>query len=153
DVVEYLFTLKTPALGMDYWHIVGPFDNGAGDAGLDQVFPPEKSVDLKAEYKGKSGTVGWRTVRPNAQGYVDLQAHYSAERPQIVSYLFRAIESPADQEALILLGADDGCKLWVNDQLVHTDRRHVAAVPEADTIKVHLKKGTNRILLKINNGE
>src|SRR5262249_6301917 len=45
DTVEYLFTLKTPALSMDYWHIAGPFDNGAADAGLDRVFPPEKNID------------------------------------------------------------------------------------------------------------
>src|SRR5262249_9568100 len=28
DMVEYLFSLKTPALALDYWHILGPFDNG-----------------------------------------------------------------------------------------------------------------------------
>src|SRR5262249_29042185 len=42
DMVEYLFELKTPALTIDSWHIAGPFDNGANDAGLEQVFPPEK---------------------------------------------------------------------------------------------------------------
>ena len=35
DAVEYLFSLKTPALALDHWHVAGPFDNGAGDAGID----------------------------------------------------------------------------------------------------------------------
>ena len=153
DVVEYLFTLKTPALSFDAWHIVGPFDNGENDAGLEKAFGPEKGVDLKASYDGKSGKVAWRTVKPDAQGYVDLQAFYAPNSSNIVSYLYRRIESPVDQEATILLGSDDGCKLWINGTLVHTTTQHRAAVPEEDQVKVKLKKGENTILFKINNGD
>jgi len=152
DVVDYMMTLKTPVLALDYWHIIGPFDNGANDAGLDQVFPPEKQVDLKATYPGKTDKVGWRTVKPNAQGYVDLQEHYAGQSTNTVSYLFRAIESPADQEATLLLGADDGCKVWINDQQVFSNRDHDAAQPERYSVPVKLKKGKNKILFKINNG-
>ena len=152
DLVEYLFTLKTPALSMDSWHIVGPFDNGDNDAGLEKAFPPEKSVDLKATYDGKAGKVAWKTVKPDAQGYVDLQAFYAPNSDEIVSYLTRKIESPADQDATILLGVDDGCKLWINDKLVHTSNAHRAAAPGQDSVKVKLKKGENVILFKINNG-
>jgi hypothetical protein len=153
DLVEYLFALKTPALGLDWWHIVGPFDNGTDDAGLDRVFGPEKGIDLKASYPGKSGTVRWRTVKPEPGGYVDLQAFYAGHSANIVSYLYREIESPADQDAVLLLGTDDGAKLWVNGTLVYTSRQHRAAVPEQDRVTVKLKKGRNAILLKINNGD
>ncbi len=70
-----------------------------------------------------------------------------------MSYLYRDVESPADQDATIALGTDDGAKLWVNDKLVFTTRAHLAAVPEHDSVKVHLQKGKNRLLLKINNGD
>jgi putative membrane-bound dehydrogenase-like protein len=152
DIVEYLIGLTTPALGLDYWHIVGPFDNGTGMEGLDRVFPPEKGIDLKATYAGKKGKVGWRTVRPGAGGYVDLQAFFAGESDNIVSYLTREVVSPVDQEATILTGTDDGAKLWINDTLVFTSRATRAAAPEQDTVRVKLKKGTNRIVLKINNG-
>src|SRR5262249_47759744 len=36
DMVDYLFTLRTPSLTFDYWHIAGPFDNGEHDAGMDR---------------------------------------------------------------------------------------------------------------------
>src|SRR5262249_48983475 len=122
--------------------------------GLDEVFGPEKGIDLKASYPGKGGArVVWKPVKPDLQGYVDLQAFYSPNSNQIVSYLYREFDSPADQEATILLGNDDGCKLWVNEQLVHSDRRHLAAQPEASSVKVKLNKGRNRVLLKINNGD
>jgi putative membrane-bound dehydrogenase-like protein len=152
DLVACLFELKTPALAVDSWHIAGPFDNGADDAGLDAVYPPEKGVDLKASYRGKSGRVEWRTVRPDARGYVDLAAYFAGASDNIVSYLYQEIESPQDQEATLLLGTDDGCKLWINDRLVHTSRQHRAAQPGQDTVKFPLRKGVNRILLKINNG-
>jgi putative heme-binding domain-containing protein len=153
DMVEYLFALKTPALSLDWWHIVGPFDNGEQDAGLAKAFPPEKGVDLKAAYDGKFGKVTWKTVKPDGQGYVDLQAWYAPRGDNIVSYLYREIESPADQDATVLLGSDDGCKLWVNGALVHTNPQHRAATPEQDAVKVKLKKGKNTILFKIVNGD
>jgi putative membrane-bound dehydrogenase-like protein len=152
DIVEYLFSLKTPALTFDSWRIAGAFDNGVDDAGLDRVFPPEKAIDLQASYPGKSGPVRWRTVKPNNQGYVDLLAFLGNESVNAVSYLHGEVESPADQEALVLLGTDDGAKLWVRDELVYTNRAHRAAVPEQDSVKVQLKKGRNKVLLKINNG-
>jgi putative heme-binding domain-containing protein len=153
DLVEYLFALKTPALAVDAWHIVGPFDNGAGMEGLDRVFPPEKGVDLKASYQGKHGKVSWRTVKTGAGGYVDLQAFYAPRSAQIVSYLTCEVVSPVEQDATIVMGTDDGAKLWVNGKLVHTSRQTRAAAPEQDTVKVKLKKGTNTVLLKINNGD
>jgi putative heme-binding domain-containing protein len=152
DMVEYLFALKTPVLGFDYWHIAGPFDNGENDAGLDKVFPPEKSVDLKATYDGKVGKVTWRTVKPAANGYFDLAAFYGKDSPYSVSYLYREIESPVDQEGVVSLGTDDGSKLWVNGEMVYSTREHNAAVPDAASVKVKLKKGKNTLLLKINNG-
>jgi putative membrane-bound dehydrogenase-like protein len=153
DIVEYLSSLKTPALSFDYWHIAGPFDNGTADAGLDRDFGPEKGVDLKATYPGKAGTVGWRTVKPDGHGYVDLRTFLAPENNNVVSYLYREVESPADQEVTVLLGTDDAARLWVNGKLEYTSRQHRAAVPEQDTVKVKLTKGVNRLLLKINNGD
>jgi putative membrane-bound dehydrogenase-like protein len=152
DVVEYLLTLKTPSLTPDSWLIVGPFENGADRSGLEKVFPPEKEIDLKATYEGKKGKVSWRTIKAGAGNYFDLREFHGDASPQSVSYVYRQIESPIDQEATIRLGTDDGCKLWVNDQLVHKSNATRAALPEQDVVTVKLKKGRNKILLKIDNG-
>jgi putative membrane-bound dehydrogenase-like protein len=153
DLAEYLLTLQAPVLSLDYWHIAGPFDNGEGDAGLDRVFPPEKKIDPRDVYQGKAGPVRWRTVKPDLKGYVDLQAFFAGASDNIVSYLYRDVESPADQDATVLLGVDDCAKLWANGQLAHTSRGHRAAEPGQYAVKVKLRKGANRILLKINNGD
>ena len=57
------------------------------------------------------------------------------------------------QDGVVLLGHDDGCKVWLNEQMVHENRAHVAAAPETHQVKVKLKKGVNKVLLKINNGD
>jgi putative membrane-bound dehydrogenase-like protein len=153
DVVEYLFTLRTPSLVMDAWHIADGFDNGAGDAGLDRAFPPERKIELRADYAGKFGPVSWRWVSRNEKGYVDLQAFLAGISTNVVAYLYREVESPADQEALVLLGTTGCAKLWVNGQLVYTNRRNREAIPEDDSVKIQLKKGRNPLLIKITNGD
>ena len=155
DLVEYLATLKTASLTPDWWHIIGPFPNDAGDSGLDEVYAPEKKVDLTATYSSpqrKQGELKWTKVLRDGAGYVDLQAHYAPKSEFIMSYLYREIESPADQEAVISLGADDGAKLWLNGNKVYETRAHEAAAPDKARVKVKLKKGTNQLLLKIVNG-
>src|SRR5262249_21383237 len=126
---------------------------GAADAGIDHEFPPEKHVDLAASYPAKKGTVSWRKVRPTGDGYVDLRAFHGSDSGQIVSYLYREIESPDEQDATIHLGTDDCSKLWLNRQKVYESRQHRAAAPEQEIVNVRLKKGKNTLLLKINNGD
>ena len=62
------------------------------------------------------------------------------------------IESPIDQDAEVLLGADDGAKLWVNGKEVFVSRETKAAAPEQHRVAVKLKKGANELLLKVANG-
>jgi putative membrane-bound dehydrogenase-like protein len=154
DLVEYMTTLQTPAISPSSWRVAGPFPNGPGDEGLEKDYGPEKGIDLQASYPGgKAGPVRWRTVTADAQGYVDLRAYHESHGPQSVTYLTRAVNSPAEQEVRILLGTDDGAKLWVNGQLVHTSRQHRAAAPGQDTVTVKLRPGRNELLLKVANGE
>jgi putative heme-binding domain-containing protein len=155
DLVEYLATLKTASLTPDWWHIVGPFPNDGSDSGLDKVYEPENKVDLSVAFPSpqrKQRELKWTKVVRDGAGYVDLQAHYAPKSEFIMSYLYREIESPADQEAVISLGTDDGAKLWVNGTKVYETRAHEAAAPDMARVKVKLKKGTNRLLLKIVNG-
>ena len=153
DVVEYLSTLQTPSLTPDAWQIAGPFP-AADDKALDADFGPEKGAfDAAAKFKAGDKELFWRTVRGDAKGYFDLAAFHGTDAPNSVSYLYRVIESPADQEVTILLGTDDGCRLFVNGQKVFGHDRHDAATPGRDAVKVKLKKGANAVLLKVNNGD
>jgi putative membrane-bound dehydrogenase-like protein len=142
DVVEYLMTLQTPSFTPDSWLVAGPFP-AKGDTDLDAKFDPETKP---------LGEVKWKTVRGDSKGYFDLAAFHGKGSPNSVSYLHRVIESPADQEVMILLGTDDGCRLWVNGEKAFGHERHDAATPGKDAVKVKLKRGNNTLLLKVNNG-
>jgi putative heme-binding domain-containing protein len=142
DVVEYLMTLQTASFTPDSWLVAGPFP-AKGDESLDAKLEPETKP---------LGEVKWKTVRGDSKGYFDLAAFHGKNAVNSVSYMHRVIESPADQEVTILLGTDDGCRLFVNGEKVFGHERHEAAAPARDAVKVKLKKGVNAVLLKVNNG-
>jgi putative heme-binding domain-containing protein len=161
DVVEYLATLQTPSLTPESWHVVGPFRSPGGNEGLGHDYGPEsKPFDAKAmflEWNGPSSgpkpkDVGWRVVRPAASGYVDLAALHGAAANNSVSYAYLELESPEDQEATLLIGTDDGGKLWVNGKEVFNEKVTRAAAPDQNRVTVKLKKGKNEVLLKVANG-
>ncbi|MCX7701065.1 MAG: c-type cytochrome, partial [Gemmataceae bacterium] len=164
DVVEYLLTLRTPAYTAMAWQIVGPFSAPSMLEGLERAtdvekYPHERSDTFTEEgerrsvHAGNLGRLSWREVRIDAQGYVDLSALHGAAAKNSFSYAFTAVLSPVDQPATVLLGSDDGAKLFVNGELVITVRETRAAAPDQNRATVRLKKGINTILLKVANGD
>ena len=150
DLVEYLTTLQTAALTPDVWHVAGPFPGGANNAGLDVEHGPGKGpFDPKAKFGEVDA--GGRSGRTRT-GYVDLAALHGRAAQDSVSYLYAEIESPADQDAEVLLGTDDGATLSVNGKQVHAEKVTRAAAPGQARVAVKLKAGTNAVLLKIANG-
>ena len=149
DLVEYLTTLQTPSLTPEVVQFIGPFP-AADDSALDAATPVESGA---AEAKGKDGkALTWEPLRPAANGYFDLAAKLGKDSPRSVSYLKLVVESPAAQDATVLLGTDDGCRLWVNGAKAFGHERHEAATPARDRVPVKLKAGANTLLLKVNNG-
>ena len=68
------------------------------------------------------------------------------------SYMYTEIESPIEQDGELLLGADDGSRLWINGKPTFVSRDSFAARPEQYKVPVKLNKGANTVLLKIANG-
>ncbi len=153
DLVAYLVTLQTAALTPDSWFVAGPFDSPGGNSGLDKAFVDEKApFAVGAKFKTKGGETGWKQIRPGDGGYHDLAALHGNAGKDSVSYLYQEVDSPADQDATVSLGTDDGAKLWVNGTQVFTDASTKAAAPDVHQVPVKLKKGRNAVLLKIANG-
>lgn len=154
DMVAYLETLKLAALTPDSFHIAGPFPAESMDKALDTEHGPEKGAFNPAvTWTAKGVTIiKWQTIRPDGKGYFDLAAMHGNAGNNSASYMYIEIESPSDQAAEILLGPDDGAKLWVNGKDVFTSRETKAATPEAHKVGVKLTKGKNTVLLKVANG-
>jgi putative membrane-bound dehydrogenase-like protein len=154
DLVAYLETLKVAGLTPDSFHIVGPFPAESMGKALDTNFGPEQGAfDPKAVWTAKGVTsIGWKTIRPDGKGYFDLAGLHGDTAKNSASYMYVEVESPVDQDAEVLLGVDDGARLWVNGKEVFTTRETKAAAPEQHKVAVKLAKGANTILLKVANG-
>ncbi len=144
DLVEYLLTLKTPALSPTKWRVIGPFKSSA-TAEAEARFA--KGLDFTAESKGARGTVRWKSVSPDARGYMDLAAELG-NIGQSAAFVARMIDSPTDQPAKVLLGGAGTASLWVNGVPVATVPKPGSANPDEWTANIAIRKGRNALLLK-----
>ncbi len=133
------------------WNLIGPFP-AADMNDLLTVYPPERETDLAKKYKGKNDLeVGWRTVQADATGYVRLD-NIIQPNEQVLVYGLVYVSSPDDRRATVLLGSDDGVRVWVDDVLVHTNPAYRGAEPDQDRVTVALRKGWNKVLIKVLQG-
>lgn len=153
DLAEYLLTFKTGSTTPASWQILGPFPDKDGSA-LATDTPIEKVAGAYSNLKDKSGkATSWKPIRPAADGYLDLAAFHGTQKDNSYSFLTSGVKSPVDQEATLLLGADDGSRIWINGALVHEQNGKSAASPAMFRIPVKLKAGDNSIFVKITNGD
>ena len=153
-------------LGIVYdWRGIGPFQQPGADPGA-FPFPPEYEIDFARDYPGKGNICKWTqarsegSVKIDATGWVTFDFSYQDET---ASYALTHATVPADTEAWASFRADDDLTLFVNGDLVDGYdargidasqlwwRGPVARVPDAMRLPVTLKKGRNRILVKVRN--
>ena len=142
------------------WYVIGPFPN-PNRVNLRRKFPPESVVDLDATYVGKDGkTIRWefmqtRNSMPVETWRVDGKAElipYNAEEYGIW-YAYAEVFSDVACDCWIAVGSDDRSDIWVNDVPVWGSSNKLKSwrVDEGYR-KIHLNKGRNRILARIENG-
>ncbi|MHC4740501.1 MAG: hypothetical protein ACYS8Z_01240 [Planctomycetota bacterium] len=68
------------------------------------------------------------------------------------AYALAQIEMTEDTPVVLAIGDDDAIKVWLNGELVHEDRVGGHLVPDKALVPVTLRKGVNRLLMKIQNG-
>src|SRR5262249_7383727 len=129
-----------PPLALGPWHFVGPFPNKEG-LGFMTIFGPEKKVDLKAKYKGKSGDITWREGR-FADGEVNSLALFQ-ENTEAVVYLYREIHTDRERDMPISLGSDDGLVAWHNGKRIVSQNVTRACAPDQAKVTLKLRKGVN----------
>jgi tetratricopeptide (TPR) repeat protein len=133
--------------------VAGPFDD-EGRRGFDAVYPPERGIDLAAEMPGKVRPVSWRPLPAEAvsEGFVHLGATLSPSR-EVVAYALAVVEAPRDERVQLWLGASGAAKVFVNGALAVADRAYHPARLDQRGAAVSLRKGTNRILVKLCHAE
>ncbi|MDA1138070.1 MAG: DUF3857 domain-containing protein [Planctomycetota bacterium] len=130
------------------WWVIGPFDN-EGKGGFERAEPPEKAIDLVANYKGRERNVQWRQFPPiNEYGYQDLDTVF---RPnlQVCAYAIAGVQSDIDQPVAIRAGSDDAIKIWLNGNQILSNPAYRPPGFDQDVVGTNLQKGFNHILVKV----
>jgi dienelactone hydrolase len=152
------------------WLVCGEFPNPPheGQESYDHT-PP--CVGLETDYLASVG--GEAAVRPERgmtverpdgtvaewfehtapHNHVDFEGIF-AGRPtdNVVAYAWTTVERKAAGRVLLSLGSDDGVRVWLNGRLVHD---HLVGRPvrkDEDIVPVELREGTNRLLVKVEEG-
>ncbi len=152
------------------WLVLGPIPTGtdlrtpedhaanraAMKALLDRAYlPDEATVDPR---EGAQVTVGgksytWRRVRLDGDA-LDFHALFGGETRNAVA--FAVAEVPAERavrNATLLLGSDDGARVWLNGRPVHSaDRIRGVNVDEDEVPGVSLRPGRNLLVVKVGQG-
>jgi hypothetical protein len=114
--------------------------------GAASVSPSEgERVDIDGE------KLAWKRMKPY-DGLVDFlgSADYNSHN-YCVGYAWTEVEVPAETEAWLGFGSDDGAKVWVNGELVNDHWVQRTSRIDDDVVPLRLKAGKNQFLVKIQN--
>lgn len=146
DTVRRAWALRrTPAISgpfIQHWLVSGPYRQAGVEgaaAVLELAFAPEKA-DPKADWK----------PAPTAD-QVDLSGLFPGQA-SCVAYLRAEIVAEQDSDALLLMGSDDGLKVWLNGAVVHSNNVDRGLIVDQDRAPIKLRRGANRLLLKVSQG-
>ena len=131
------------------WKIIGPFDNKEMK-GYPVEYPPEKALDLAAEYDGQLGKVKWEPIDTSDDyGVVNIAEDIENYKGSLM-YATTVYQSGKDQDVQFRLGTPNAWKLWVNGKLIfEREEYHRSTRMDQYKIPVSLKAGANTILLKV----
>ncbi len=123
----------------DYLHSLG------GEGGAEIL--PATQVGFKDE-DGFSQIAYARRTFANERGEVDLDEAYDHADFK-VAYAYCRIDSDRRQTAGFFFGSDDGGKVWINGELVHSIYAGRRLLPREDHFTAELNEGPNTVLVKI----
>jgi hypothetical protein len=137
------------------WYVLGPFANPrlseTRRMGLDSVYSPESFADTEVDYTGAGGKlIRWKYVQTPAAGYLPLN-NYVFPNEQVVTYALTWVWSETERNILLMVGTDDGGKVFFNDRLVYRYLGLRIAIPDQVAIPVHMNAGWNKLMMKIEN--
>lgn len=95
----------------------------------------------------KKGTIRWKHFL-SSDSIINLLMDITREAP-VTAYAYTEVSADKDEVWTFALGSNDGCLLWINDKLVWDFKNKRGIKPDEDIIPVVLKKGINKILLKV----
>ncbi len=131
---------------VDVWQVAGPFQKEGVE--VEELFDVKFEPEINDKYNQ------WKKIPIGEDQYIanNINLYKLFKSEQSVAYLKTTVFMDKSQKVIFELGSDDGVKVWVNQNLVHQNnvlRGHEAS---QDVFEVNMKKGWNKVLLKITQG-
>jgi len=157
------------------WRIIGTFLNDDKNSGFQEVFPPEKAIDFEAKYQSKfvwAGVQGgvegggndpiereiaWSKVNVDqTDGRLLMAANLPPPGSLSIGYAVADVTAKKAREVTLTIDGDDGFRVWLNgaviaEQMGTPDPKTSTTVASLADLKVQLKQGSNRFLVKSSN--
>lgn len=121
------------------------YDELQGAATADPRAGELLSSDETKKRKGKPRT--WKLVVGRSAKF-NLKRLVKPKR-KAAAYAFARIEVPTARAGRLLIGSDDGVRVWLNGALIHEHRVKRKHVADSELVPIALVAGVNRLLLKI----
>jgi alpha-galactosidase len=135
------------------WHIVGPFRGGPqGRVSLETPTPLAEDAhpNVSAPLVFNGSTWRWQRATSDSRGFVDL-TKLLGQSEWSIAYGYTELYADNPRDTLLTCGSDDGIRIWLNGEIVHSREIGRAYRPADDEVAVRLRVGINRILVKIDN--
>ncbi len=141
-----IFSWRSAAV-LRSWRVLGPFDATAGSGPDVACIPETQEQDLGGEFVAAEGTI---TAK---QKTAPTNILTLPNRPYSAWYAYKEVRAAEAVETQLLIGSDDDIKVWVNGQTVHRNQIKRSVSIDHDVVRVSLREGVNRILIKVINGD
>ena len=133
------------------WLVAGPFPNETDKdfkdcKGFETDYIGESSA--RAVEGQRASSAKWQLAVANARWGLDFVRILKSDRTSVVyTYATLVAEKPTDVR--LLIGSDDGVKVWLNGKLVHTNHVTRGVDGQTDQVLAKLNSGANRLLFKV----
>ena len=141
------------------WLLLGPIPLAEGESQADAV--DKEKVKDEAKLAPKDGDkvkvdkleLTWKK-QACEEHYFNLNTHAGEVKEQAAGYAVTYIVADAEvKDAILKIGSDDGCKIWLNGTEVGKVTDDRALYKDQNSFdKLTLKKGENVLVMKVCNG-
>lgn len=128
--------------------MLGPL---ADERGFDTIHDVEtKAVDLGSVITKDGKKFEWSITKPTSpdRPLYDFAKLYGPS-PNSSVYSYLRLESPTAQRSQLLVGSEDGVKVWLNGKLVHSNDVVRPLIQLDDVVTLDLQPGSNDVLVRV----
>jgi hypothetical protein len=158
-VIEYTFGVA----GAGLWRFLGVYYDplpGEDDevqkrrrfnqhfVSLTRDYLPEPDVDIEGLYRAWSHKLGRPAIVSSYEHEVDPSQLIGLRGPYCC-YLARTVVSPEERPAYVVIGNNDGYRLYLNEELIAEADEYVWWSPFNNVHPVMLRQGPNQLFLKL----